>query len=50
MIMRNEEPVGEVKLKNIDYSKKECSLGIHLQNDPVNDQEIGGRNVQILCN
>lgn len=41
MIMRNEEPIGEVKLKNIDDTKKECTLGIHLQNDLVKGLGIG---------
>lgn len=40
-IMRNDEPVGEIKLKNIDNKKKECSLGIHLQNDSVKGLGIG---------
>ena len=41
MIMRIEEPIGEVKLKYIDNIKKECSLGIHLQNDVVKGLGIG---------
>lgn len=40
-IMRDGTPVGEVKLKNIDKIKKECSLGIHLQNDSVKGLGIG---------
>lgn len=34
-------PIGEVKLKNIDHAKKECSLGIHLQNDGVKGRGYG---------
>lgn len=30
-IMRNDEPIGEVILKNIDKDQKYCTLGIHLQ-------------------
>uniref|UniRef100_UPI0040575A10 GNAT family N-acetyltransferase n=1 Tax=Acetatifactor sp. TaxID=1872090 RepID=UPI0040575A10 len=41
MIMRDGEPIGEVKLKDIDEIKKECSLGIHLQNESVKGQGIG---------
>lgn len=41
MIMRNGEPIGEVKLKNIDHIKRECGLGIHLQSDSVKGQGIG---------
>ncbi len=40
-IMRNDLPVGEVVLKEIDYNKKECTLSICLQNDSVKGQGIG---------
>lgn len=33
--------VGECKLKDIDYGKRECSLGIHLQNDAVKGKGYG---------
>ena len=33
--------VGECKLKDIDYRKKECSMGIHLQNDAVKGKGYG---------
>ena len=41
MIMYNGNPLGEVKLKNIDYQKKECTLSIHLQNDSIKGKGIG---------
>jgi RimJ/RimL family protein N-acetyltransferase len=40
-IMKNNDPIGEVILKKIDYIKKECTLSIHLQNDTVKGQGIG---------
>ena len=33
--------VGECKLKNIDPQKRECSMGIHLQNDAVKGKKDG---------
>lgn len=33
--------VGECKLKNIDYDKGECSMGIHLQNDSAKGKGYG---------
>ena len=33
--------VGECKLKDIDYRKQECSMGIHLQNDAVKGKGYG---------
>ena len=33
--------VGECKLKNIDPQKRECSMGIHLQNDAVKGKGYG---------
>lgn len=41
MLMLGELPIGEVKLKDIDRTKKECSLGIHLQNDSVKGRGYG---------
>ncbi len=34
-------PVGEVVLKNIDYDKRECTMGIVLQNDRVKNRGVG---------
>jgi len=41
MVLLNKKPVGEVKLKNIDAEKRECTLGIHLQNDSVKGKGLG---------
>ena len=41
MLMLGEFPIGEIKLKDIDRTKKECSLGIHLQNDLVKGKGYG---------
>ena len=41
MIMEGGRPVGEVKLKYIDREAKQCSLGIHLQNDRAKNRGIG---------
>ena len=34
-VMRENEPIGELQLKQIDHEKKECTLSIHMQNDAV---------------
>ena len=41
MIMEGGRPVGEVKLKYIDREAKQCSMGIHLQNDRAKNRGIG---------
>ena len=41
MIMEGGRPVGEVKLKYIDHETKQCSLGIHLQNDGAKNRGVG---------
>lgn len=41
MVMEGGRPVGEVKLKYIDHGAKQCSLGIHLQNDRAKNRGIG---------
>ena len=41
MIMEDGRPVGEVKLKYIDRETKQCSLGIHLQNDRAKNRGVG---------
>ena len=33
--------VGECKLKNIDFQKRECSMGIHLRDDSVKEKGYG---------
>ena len=40
-IMVGNQIVGECKLKNIDFEKRECSMGIHLQNDAVKGKGYG---------
>lgn len=41
MIMQDNKPIGEIKIKEIDDSKRSCFLGIHLQNDEVKGKGIG---------
>ena len=40
-IMVGDRIVGECKLKSIDFEKRECSMGIHLQNDAVKGKGYG---------
>lgn len=40
-IMVDGRIVGECKLKNIDFQKRVCSMGIHLQNDSVKEKGYG---------
>lgn len=40
-ILADGQIVGECKLKNIDLQKRECSMGIHLQNDAVKEKGYG---------
>ena len=40
-IMRDDTVIGELQLKNIDYSKKECTLSIHMQNNAVKGHGYG---------
>lgn len=40
-VMLDNKPIGEIKLKNIDFKKEECSLGIHLVNDSVKGKGYG---------
>ena len=42
-IMRDDAPIGEVVLKNIDQTRKHCTLGISLQNDSVKGRGYGTR-------
>lgn len=41
VIMLNGRMIGEVKLKYIDFDKRECSMGIHLLNDGVKGKGYG---------
>ncbi len=47
-IMENDLPVGEGLLKEIDFDKKVCTLGICLQNDRVKNRGIGTRAEQLI--
>lgn len=40
-IMRDDIIIGEIQLKNIDHSKKECTMSIHMQNDAVKGHGYG---------
>lgn len=40
-IMKDDDPIGELQLKNIDRSSKECTLSIHMQNDSVKGHGYG---------
>ena len=40
-VMVDDQVVGECKLKNIDFQKQECTLGIHMQNDSVKGMGYG---------
>ena len=42
-VMLAGEPIGEVKLWDIDREKRECKLGIHLQSDAVKGRGFGTR-------
>ena len=40
-IMHGNEMIGEIKLKYIDFEKRECSMGVHLLNDSVKGKGYG---------
>ena len=40
-LMQNEEPVGEIVLKNIDHKLKCCTLGISLRSDEYKNKGLG---------
>ena len=40
-VMLDNEPIGEVILKNIDQERQCCTLGIHMQNDSVKNKGYG---------
>ncbi len=46
-IMRGEKPIGELQLKQINMTSKECVLSIHLQNDMVKGKGYGTRAEQL---
>ena len=40
-IMKDNTPIGEIQLKQIDREHKECTLSIHMQNDAVKGRGYG---------
>lgn len=40
-ILKDDTPIGEIQLKQIDWESKECTLSIHMQNDTVKGQGYG---------
>ena len=40
-VMRGEEPIGEIVLKNLDPVEHCCTMGIHLANDSCKDKGYG---------
>ena len=41
LIMNDEKPIGEIALKHIDETTRQCELSIHLQNDSVKNKGYG---------
>ncbi|MDE5715892.1 MAG: GNAT family N-acetyltransferase [Anaeroplasmataceae bacterium] len=46
-IMKDEKPIGELQLKDINRTSRECTLSIHLQNDTVKGKGYGTRAEQL---
>ena len=46
-IMKDDKPIGELHLKQINMTSKECTLSIHLQNDTVKGKGYGTRAEQL---
>ena len=42
-IMKDNTPIGEIQLKQIDRERKECTLSIHMQNDAIKGHGYGTR-------
>lgn len=40
-VMLNQEPIGEIILKDIDVEKRHCTLSIHMKNDSVKNRGFG---------
>lgn len=40
-VMLEDEPVGDIALKNIDHTDRSCSFGIHLKNDSYKNKGYG---------
>ena len=41
LIMKDEKPIGEIALKHIDETARQCELSIHLQNESVKNKGYG---------
>ena len=41
LIMKDEKQIGEIALKHIDETARQCELSIHLQNDSVKNKGYG---------
>ncbi len=46
-VMLAGKPIGEIVLKQIDYEKKECTMGISMQNDSVKNKGYGTQAEQL---
>ena len=46
-IMKSGKPIGELQLKDINRTSRECTLSIHLQNDTVKGKGYGTRAEQL---
>ncbi len=46
-IMKSGKPIGELQLKDINQTSRECTLSIHLQNDTVKGKGYGTRAEQL---
>lgn len=42
-VMQDDQPIGEIILKNLDHDNGCCTLSIHLKNDSVKNQGYGTR-------
>ena len=50
LILLDEKPIGEIALKHIDETAKQCELSIHLQNDSVKNQGYGTQAERLILN
>ena len=48
-VMLEGKPIGEVKLSDIDPERRECTMGIHMQNDSVKGRGFGTRAEQLAA-
>ena len=50
LILLDEKPIGEIALKHIDETAKQCELSIHLQNDSVKNKGYGTQAERLILN